>query len=155
MGTGYGWSLSPGRVKNFRFQTSSRFHPTSYPVGTGGSFPGGIAAWTWSWPLTSSECQGQGNVDLDILYRYRAKNLIHIEWNKYRPLLVNIPGIIALRTTKVTYEFPQSLQANAAVLLHIRPRSFSSPYFSIHYSSINLSLDTLFLAIVVVKYTIN
>jgi hypothetical protein len=29
-------------------------HPTSYPMGTGGSFPGGKAAGTWSWPLTSS-----------------------------------------------------------------------------------------------------
>jgi hypothetical protein len=26
-------------------------HPTSYPIGTGGSFPGGEVAWTWSWHL--------------------------------------------------------------------------------------------------------
>jgi len=25
----------------------------SYPMDTGGSFPGGKAAGTWSWPLTS------------------------------------------------------------------------------------------------------
>jgi hypothetical protein len=29
-------------------------HPTSYPMGTGGSFPGDKTAGTWSWPLTSS-----------------------------------------------------------------------------------------------------
>jgi hypothetical protein len=29
-------------------------HPTSYPVGTRGSFPGGKAAGVWSWPLTSN-----------------------------------------------------------------------------------------------------
>jgi hypothetical protein len=39
---------SPGRVKNFLFSTSSitgsGVHLTSYPMGTGGSFPGGNAA---------------------------------------------------------------------------------------------------------------
>jgi hypothetical protein len=34
-------------------QTDSGVHPASYPVGTGGSFPGGKAAGPWSWPLTS------------------------------------------------------------------------------------------------------
>jgi hypothetical protein len=34
-------------------QTGSGSHPASYPVGTGGSFPGGKAAGAWSWPLTS------------------------------------------------------------------------------------------------------
>jgi hypothetical protein len=29
-------------------------HPASYPMGTGGSFPGGKAPEAWSWPLTSS-----------------------------------------------------------------------------------------------------
>jgi hypothetical protein len=29
-------------------------HPTSYLMGTGGSFPGGKAAEAWSWPLTSN-----------------------------------------------------------------------------------------------------
>jgi hypothetical protein len=50
--TGYGLedrggrSSSPGRVKNFLHvvQTGSGVHPTSYLVGTGGSFPGGKAA---------------------------------------------------------------------------------------------------------------
>jgi hypothetical protein len=37
---------SPGRNKNFlqMMQTGSEVHPTSYPVGTGGPFPGGKAA---------------------------------------------------------------------------------------------------------------
>jgi hypothetical protein len=42
-----GRSSSPGRVKNFLFSTSSRpalGSPTSYPMGTGSSFPGGKAA---------------------------------------------------------------------------------------------------------------
>jgi hypothetical protein len=83
------------------------------------------------------------------------KNLIHIECDKYRPLLINISGIIALRITEVSCEFPQSFQAIAVVLLHIRPRSYSSPYFSIRYSLINLSFETMCLAIAVAKYTIN
>jgi hypothetical protein len=33
-------------------QTGSGAHPVSYPMGTGGSFPGGKAAGAWSWPLT-------------------------------------------------------------------------------------------------------
>jgi hypothetical protein len=40
-------------------QTGSGAHPASYPVGTGGSFPGGKATGAWSWPLTSILCQGQ------------------------------------------------------------------------------------------------
>jgi hypothetical protein len=36
-----------------RVQTGSGAHQVSYPVGTGGSFPGGKAAGAWSWPLTS------------------------------------------------------------------------------------------------------
>jgi hypothetical protein len=35
-------------------QTGSGAHPASYPMGTGGSFPGGKAAGARSWPLTSS-----------------------------------------------------------------------------------------------------
>jgi hypothetical protein len=35
-------------------QTGSEVHPTAYPMGTGGSFPGGKAAGAWSWPLTSN-----------------------------------------------------------------------------------------------------
>jgi hypothetical protein len=39
-------SSSPGRVKNYLpvFQTGAGGHPTSYPIGTGGSFPGSKAA---------------------------------------------------------------------------------------------------------------
>jgi hypothetical protein len=37
-----------------RVQTGSDAHPAFYPMGTGGSFPGGKAAWAWSWPLTLS-----------------------------------------------------------------------------------------------------
>jgi hypothetical protein len=37
-------SSSPGRGKIFLFSTSSRpVDPSSYPMGTGGSFPGGKA----------------------------------------------------------------------------------------------------------------
>jgi hypothetical protein len=36
-----------------RVQTGSGTHPASYPLGTGGSFPGCKAAGAWSWPLTS------------------------------------------------------------------------------------------------------
>jgi hypothetical protein len=36
-----------------RVQTGSGARPTSYPMGTGVSFPGGKAAEAWSWPLTS------------------------------------------------------------------------------------------------------
>jgi hypothetical protein len=35
-------------------QTVSGVHPISYPMGTGGPFPGGKAAGAWSWPLTSN-----------------------------------------------------------------------------------------------------
>jgi hypothetical protein len=42
----YPGSLESGRVKNFLqiIETGSEVHPTSYPMGTGGSFPGGKAA---------------------------------------------------------------------------------------------------------------
>jgi hypothetical protein len=36
-----------------RVQNGSWAHPASYPMGTGGSFPGSKAAGAWSWPLTS------------------------------------------------------------------------------------------------------
>jgi hypothetical protein len=35
-------------------QTGSGANPVSYPMGAGGSFRGGKAAWAWNWPLTSS-----------------------------------------------------------------------------------------------------
>jgi hypothetical protein len=35
-------------------QIGSGAHPASYPMGNGGSFPGGEAAGAWSWPLTSN-----------------------------------------------------------------------------------------------------
>jgi hypothetical protein len=49
-------SSSPGRVKNFlhAVQTGSGAHPASYPMGTGGAFPGVEAVGTWSWSLTSN-----------------------------------------------------------------------------------------------------
>jgi hypothetical protein len=50
-------------VQDFSFlhsvQTGSGTQPASYPMGTGGSFPGGKAAGAWSWPLTSIQCRGQ------------------------------------------------------------------------------------------------
>jgi hypothetical protein len=41
------------------YQTGSGVHPASYPMRTGGSFPGGKAARERSPPLPSSQCQGQ------------------------------------------------------------------------------------------------
>jgi hypothetical protein len=39
-----GWSSSPGRVSFLHVvQTGSGVHPTTYPIGTGGYFPGGKA----------------------------------------------------------------------------------------------------------------
>jgi hypothetical protein len=50
------WVLA--RVGNFslhcHIQTGSGSHPTSCPMVTRGSLPGGKAAGVWSWPLTSS-----------------------------------------------------------------------------------------------------
>jgi hypothetical protein len=50
----------PAGVGNFslhrRVQNGSGAHPTSYPMGTRGSFLGGKAAGAWSWPLTSIYC---------------------------------------------------------------------------------------------------
>jgi hypothetical protein len=61
--TGYGLAYRmigvrfPAGAGNFplrhRVQTGSGTHPSSYPMGTGGSFPEGKAARAWSWPLTS------------------------------------------------------------------------------------------------------
>jgi hypothetical protein len=52
-----GRSSSHSRIKNFNFsnivQPSSVVHPTSYPMGTGESFPKGKAA-GMCWPLTSN-----------------------------------------------------------------------------------------------------
>jgi hypothetical protein len=47
-------------------QTGSGVHPSSYPIGTGGSFSGSKATGVWSWPLTSNWCRGQENVNLYI-----------------------------------------------------------------------------------------
>jgi hypothetical protein len=50
--------LFPAGAGNFslhhRVQNGSSAHPTFYPKGTRGSFPGGKAAGAWSWPLTSN-----------------------------------------------------------------------------------------------------
>jgi hypothetical protein len=47
----------PAGAGNFslhhRVQNGFETHPSSYPMGTGGSFFGGKAAVAWSWPLTS------------------------------------------------------------------------------------------------------
>jgi hypothetical protein len=48
---------NPGGAGSFslrhRVQTDTRPHPASYPMGTGGSFPGNKADGAKSWPLTS------------------------------------------------------------------------------------------------------
>jgi hypothetical protein len=63
MGLGYGlddWGSRvryPAGARNFslhhRVQNGSGAHPTSYPMGTGGSFPVSKAAGEWSWQLNS------------------------------------------------------------------------------------------------------
>jgi hypothetical protein len=52
------------RIPAVTVPTSSGVRPTSSPMGTGGSFPGGKAAGAWTWPLTSNQCRSQENVDL-------------------------------------------------------------------------------------------
>jgi hypothetical protein len=47
-----------------RVRTDSGAHPTSYPMGTRGSFNGSKAVGGWSWPLTSIQCRGQECVEL-------------------------------------------------------------------------------------------
>jgi hypothetical protein len=50
----------PGRQEFFlvhSFKTGFEVHPTSYLIGTSGSFRGSKAARAWSWPLTSIKCQ--------------------------------------------------------------------------------------------------
>jgi hypothetical protein len=52
--TGYGLDDRGVGVRVHVVQTGSGVHPTSYPMCTGGSFPGGKAAEAWSRPLISS-----------------------------------------------------------------------------------------------------
>jgi hypothetical protein len=71
---GYGLDDRGSRVRfpsgagNFslhhRVQNGSGALPTSYPMGTRGSLPGGNAAGAWSWPLTFIYCRGQDCVEL-------------------------------------------------------------------------------------------
>jgi hypothetical protein len=42
-----------------RVQVGCGAHPASYPMDTGGCFPGGKVAEAWSWPLTYIQCRGQ------------------------------------------------------------------------------------------------
>jgi hypothetical protein len=53
----------PAGVKEFpilhNIITGSGAHPTSYPMGTGGTIPGTEVAGAWSWSLTSIYSQGQ------------------------------------------------------------------------------------------------
>jgi hypothetical protein len=47
-----------------RFKTHIRKATNLLSMGTGGYFPGVIAAGVWSWPLISNYCRGQENMDL-------------------------------------------------------------------------------------------
>jgi hypothetical protein len=52
-----GWpGFDPGRGRDPSpyniVQIGSGAHPAPYPMGIGGAFPGGKAAWAWSWPPT-------------------------------------------------------------------------------------------------------
>jgi hypothetical protein len=58
-------------------QTDSGVHPTSYPVGTGGSFPGGKAVGARSWPTTH----------LQLVPRSRKCGSIH-------PLPIRLHGVV-------------------------------------------------------------
>jgi hypothetical protein len=57
-------------------QTGSQAHPASYPMGTGGSFPGGKAVGAWNWPLASNSCWVQENVDLYIHVPIRPHGVV-------------------------------------------------------------------------------
>jgi hypothetical protein len=71
--TDYGlddWAVGVRVTVGSRINTSphrsdpiSGTNPASHPMGTGGSFPGGKAAWAWSWTLTSNKCRGQEKVN--------------------------------------------------------------------------------------------
>jgi hypothetical protein len=65
-----GSRLDPSRSKNFSLlhsiQTTSKAHPTSYPVGSVGSFPRGKASWVWSWPFTHSPHGAEAEIDVAI-----------------------------------------------------------------------------------------
>jgi hypothetical protein len=71
---GYGLNDQGSRVRfpagagNFSLhhhvQNGSMAHPTSYPVGTRGPFPGAKAAGAWSWPLTPSSAEVKERVKL-------------------------------------------------------------------------------------------
>jgi len=41
-----------------RVQTGTGAHPASYPMDTGGSYPGGKATGPWKWSLTSIQYRG-------------------------------------------------------------------------------------------------
>jgi hypothetical protein len=62
-------------------QTSSETHPASYPMGTGGSFPGGKEAGAWSWPLTSVQCRGQEYVELYV-HSPNTLNGVVLSWKE-------------------------------------------------------------------------
>jgi len=68
-----------------RVQTGSGAHPTSYPRGTGSSFPGGKVAGTWSWPLTSFWCRSQECVELYLHSPIRLLDVVTFisSWMKF------------------------------------------------------------------------
>jgi hypothetical protein len=72
-------------------QNGSGAHPTSYPMGTRGSFPGGKAAGAWSWPLTSTpqytfmawcsvKAQGQLHLHLYLLLSHYTRGFSSSMW---------------------------------------------------------------------------
>jgi hypothetical protein len=64
------WVRVPVGAGNFSLghsaQTGSQAHPSSYTMGSGGSFLGDEASGAWSWPLTSVWCRGQEYVELHL-----------------------------------------------------------------------------------------
>jgi hypothetical protein len=59
-------------------QTGYGAHPASYPMGNGGSFPGGKATGALSWPLTSNYRRGQENMYLYIHSPIRLHGVVLI-----------------------------------------------------------------------------
>jgi hypothetical protein len=65
----------PIRSKFFSLDRSGT-HPTSYPMGNGGSLSGGKTARAWRWPLTSIYSRGQENMGLYIHFPIRLHGVM-------------------------------------------------------------------------------
>jgi hypothetical protein len=80
-------------------QTGSGIHPTTYPMGTVGSFPGGKAAGVWSLPLTSNKCRGQENMDLYIHSPIHLHGVLLKHRDNFTLMRRDAVGIVATHTS--------------------------------------------------------